>query len=89
VARRGRLAARAAAARALRLGPTRAGIAALFEQVEPRLDGVASLHLWAHLWWDEARVDFTRFHAGLFTREWVERGGSTVAAIARRYLPAD
>jgi len=71
------------------LGPTRAGIAALFEQVEPRLAGMASLHLWAHLWWDEARVDFTRFHAGLFTREWVERGGSTVAAIARRYLPAD
>ena len=72
-----------------RHGPTRAGLASLFDQVDPRLEGTASLHLWAHLWWDEARVDFSRFHAGAFTREWIERGGSTVARIARRYLPPD
>jgi Glycosyltransferase sugar-binding region containing DXD motif len=69
-----------------RHGPTRAGLAALFEQRDTRLEGVASLHLWAHLWWDEARIDFSRFHAGAFTPEWVERGESTVAAIARRFL---
>jgi hypothetical protein len=69
-----------------RHGPSRAGIASLFDEVDPRLDGTASLHLWAHLWWDESRTDFTDFHAGGFTPEWVAAGGSTVAAIARRYL---
>ncbi len=72
-----------------RHGPTRAGLRALLEERDPRLDGVASLHLWAHLWWDESRVDFTRFHAGAFTPEWVARGESTVAAIARRYLGSE
>lgn len=69
-----------------RHGPTRAGIAALFEQRDDRLRGSASLHLWAHLWWDATREDFTRFHAGQFTPEWVAAGGATVAAIAQRYL---
>jgi hypothetical protein len=69
-----------------RHGPTRAGIASLFEERDDRLDGTASLHLWAHLWWSEDRTDFTRFHAGRFTPEWIAAGGSTVAAIARRYL---
>ena len=70
-----------------RHGPTRAGIATLFEERDDRLDGIASLHLWAHLWWDATREDFTHFHAGLVTPEWVARGTSTVAAIAQRYLP--
>ncbi|CAG1004813.1 hypothetical protein BURK1_03146 [Burkholderiales bacterium] len=71
-----------------RHGPTRAGIASLLEQRCDRLDGVASLHLWAHLWWDEGRVDFTRFHAGAFTPEWVARGEATAAAVAKRFLDA-
>jgi hypothetical protein len=71
-----------------RHGPTRAGIATLFEERDVRLDGILSLHLWAHLWWDVAREDFTHFHAGLFTPDWVARGSSTVATIAQRYLPA-
>ena len=69
-----------------RHGPTRAGIATLFEERDDRLVGVASLHLWAHLWWDATREDHTLFHAGLFTPEWVARGGTTVAAIAQRYM---
>ena len=69
-----------------RHGPTRAGIASLFEQLDARLAGVASLHLWAHLWWDASREDFTRFHAGAFTPDWIARGEATVAAIAKRYL---
>lgn len=69
-----------------RHGPTRAGIAALFEQRDDRLEGTASLHLWAHLWWDASREDFTRFHAGRFTPGWIAAGDTTVAAIAQRYL---
>jgi hypothetical protein len=69
-----------------RHGPTLAGIHALFEERDERLDGVASLHLWAHLWWDEARTDFTDFHAGRFTEAWVAAGTSTVARVAQRFL---
>jgi Glycosyltransferase sugar-binding region containing DXD motif len=69
-----------------RLGASRPGIAALFEQRDERLEGVASMHLWAHLWWAEDRIDHSRFHAGLITPEWIARGESTFAAIARRYL---
>lgn len=69
-----------------RHGPTRAGIATLLEQRDERLAGIASLHLWAHLWWDASREDYTRFHAGLFTPEWVAAGRTTVAMIAQRYL---
>ena len=72
-----------------RHGPTRGGIASLFEEVDPRLDGTASLHLWAHLWWDETRTDFTHFHAGQFTPEWVAEGSATVASIARRYMGSE
>jgi len=71
-----------------RHGPSRAGIASLFEERDDRLDGVASLHLWAHLWWDASRTDFTRFCAAAFTTDWVARGESTVAAIAQRFVPA-
>ena len=69
-----------------RLGASRPGIASLFEQRDERLDGVASMHLWAHLWWAEDRIDLSRFHAGLITPEWIARGESTFAAIARRYM---
>ena len=70
-----------------RHGPTRAGIAALFEQRDDRLDAVASLHLWAHLWWDERRVDFSHFHAGLVTPGWIARGEATFSQIAQRFVP--
>jgi hypothetical protein len=69
-----------------RHGPSRAGLAALFEQRDDRLDGVSSLHLWAHLWWAESRTDFSAFHAGLFTPDWIARGETTVAALAQRFL---
>ncbi|MBN8479360.1 MAG: glycosyl transferase [Burkholderiales bacterium] len=68
---------------------TRAGIASLFTELDAGLAGVKSLHLWAHLWWSATRVDFTTFHAEQVTPEWIARGASTVAAVARRFLPAD
>jgi hypothetical protein len=70
-----------------RHGPTRAGIATLFEQRDDRLGDSVSLHLWSHLWWDASREDFTRFHAGRFTPAWIADGKATVAAVAQRYLP--
>ncbi len=66
---------------------TRAGIRSLFEHNDPDLRDVFSLHLWNHLWWDEKRTDFTRFHGGALTEDYVRSGTSTYAALARRFLP--
>lgn len=68
---------------------TRAGLATLFERLDPDVTGVCSLHLWSHLWWSPRRNDFSRFHGGLITEEYVRAGRTTYAALARRFLPAD
>ena len=48
-----------------------------------------SLHLWGHLWFDEPRRDFSRFHGGLLTADYVAFADTTYARLARRFLPAD
>jgi len=63
------------------------GIQNLFERHDPDVRDVFSLHLCNHLWWSEHRTDFTRFHAGLLTEEYVRASASTYAALARRFLP--
>lgn len=68
---------------------TRKGMQRLFEHDEsssPFMRSVYSIHLWAHLWWSESRVDFTTFHAGLITAENVARGGSTYFELAKPLL---
>lgn len=50
-------------------------------------DDVYSLHLWAHLWWDRRRVDFSTFHAGLLTEDYIRRVDTTYNVAARRFLP--
>ncbi|HEY8216376.1 MAG TPA: glycosyltransferase [Acidimicrobiia bacterium] len=67
--------------------PTPAGIALLLEHPAPDLDGVVSLHLAAHLWWERHRVDFSAVHAGMIDEEWVRTSPSTYASAARRFLP--
>jgi hypothetical protein len=44
------------------------------------------MHLWAHLWWDEARTDFTDFHAGLLTESYIRSQETTYNVIARQFL---
>ena len=65
---------------------TPAGIRALFESFDPDFHELYSMHLWAHLWWDEWRTDFTSFHAGLLTAEHVRTVDTTYNAIARGFL---
>ena len=67
--------------------PSRAGFAALFEDKQPIPNDVYSVHLWEHLWWDRARADFTDFHQGLLTREYVAKEETTYSAAARPFLP--
>jgi hypothetical protein len=70
-----------------RYGPTREGIALLLERLDDDLDGVYTLHLWAHLWWEAARRDFSSVHAALLTEDYVRRVDTTYTVLARPYLP--
>lgn len=65
---------------------TREGIADLFERLDSDTEGVYSLHLWSHLWWEQGRTDFSRFHAGLLTEDYVRNASTTYATLARRFL---
>jgi hypothetical protein len=67
--------------------PTPAGIALLLEHAPPRLEGLVSLHLMAHLWWEAERLDFSSVHAGMIVEEWVRTSPSTYASMARPFLP--
>jgi hypothetical protein len=66
---------------------TREGLADLFERRVDDLDGVYSMHLWAHLWWSRRRRDFSSFHAGLLDEAYVRGADTTYAIAARRFLP--
>lgn len=68
---------------------TPVGMQSLFERNDTDLRDVFSVHLCSHLWWGEARTDFTSFHAGLLTEKYIREGKSTYAAIAQRFLPDD
>ena len=63
------------------------GFRRLLEAREPDLDGVSSIHLAAHLWWEERRRDFTDVHSGMIDEAWVRSADTTYAVAARRFLP--
>ncbi|MDQ2650883.1 MAG: capsular polysaccharide synthesis protein [Actinomycetota bacterium] len=69
------------------LGYDADGLARLFERLDRDLEGVLSLHLWSHLWWEESRVDASRFHAGLLDEEHIRSVDTTYTVLARRFLP--
>lgn len=63
------------------------GLRRLFEDTERDLEGVVSIHLWSHLWWDAERTDFSDFHAGLLTEHRIRTVDSTYNRLARPFLP--
>lgn len=62
---------------------------ALFLHDTPLPEQAYSLHLWNHLWWSRERLDFSHFHAGRLTPEYVAYAATTYARHARRFLPDD
>ena len=52
-------------------------------------DEARSLHLWNHLWFDPHRLDFSRFHGGMLTPDYVAFADTTYAHYARPFLPSD
>ena len=65
---------------------TREGLHTLLGGFDPDYTDVYSMHLWAHLWWDAARTDFTDFHAGLLTESYIRSEHTTYNIIARQFL---
>jgi len=45
-----------------------------------------SVHLWAHLWWERRRRDFTHAHAGWATPSFARSARTTLARLLRPYL---
>ena len=65
---------------------TREGLHTLLAGFDPDYNDVYSMHLWAHLWWDQGRTDFTDFHAGLLTEAYIRSEDTTYNVIARQFL---
>ena len=50
-------------------------------------DEARSLHLWAHLWFDSGRSDFSLFSGDLLTIDYLAFSRSSYAQLARRFMP--
>ena len=66
---------------------TREDLTLLFEGQEQELDGIYSIHLWSHLWWERRRRDFSNFHAGKIRERRIRNVDTTYNVLARPHLP--
>jgi hypothetical protein len=65
------------------------GLRAIFKRQVRDLDGIYSMHLWSHCWWDAEARNSARFHAQRLTPAYVRHAETTYAVIARPFLPQD
>jgi FkbM family methyltransferase len=63
------------------------GLSLLFDDNQPIPPQVLSIHLWAHLWWNRRRTDFSTFHEGLITERFIRDADTVFSSAARPYLP--
>jgi glycosyltransferase involved in cell wall biosynthesis len=69
--------------------PSRAGLSRLLEERHAVPAEALSVHLSAHLWWERWRRDFAWVHSGWCTSSSIQRARTTLADLARPYLPDD
>ncbi|HTI97232.1 MAG TPA: glycosyltransferase [Rudaea sp.] len=69
-----------------RYGSTIAGLKSLLEQSDVEHSDLYSMHLWAHLWWEQSRQDFSAVHAGQIDENWILTRDCTLAKLARKFL---
>ncbi len=67
--------------------PTTEGLSLLFDTTATVPNKTYSIHLWAHLWWSDRRVDFSPFDAGRVTETFVREVDTTYTVAARPFLP--
>ena len=65
---------------------SRRGLRTLLEGRDHDAADVYSLHLWAHLWWEARRTDFSAVHAGMVTPDYIRSKDTTYTLLARRFL---
>lgn len=70
-----------------RYGYSVAGIRSLLEEPAADRSDTYSVHLWAHLWWEQSRTDFSSVHAAQIDEAWIRARDCTLARIARPFLP--
>jgi hypothetical protein len=70
-------------------GWDRDGLSGMFGRSVGDLDGVHSIHLWSHCWWNADVREFSPFHAGRLTPAYVRHAGTTYARLARNFLTYD
>ncbi|MFP3907391.1 MAG: glycosyltransferase [Acidimicrobiales bacterium] len=65
------------------------GVSALLEEpmIPGALDRTYSVHLCAHLWWEQDRTDFSRFSAAAVTEDLLRETDTPLATLARPFLP--
>jgi hypothetical protein len=63
------------------------GIEALLARRADVPRAAMSVHLWAHLWWESRRRDFSDVHAGLLTTRRIRTHDTTYNLLARPLLP--
>lgn len=66
---------------------TKAGVRTLMTGLDRDTTGIASLHLWNHLWWDWDQVWRTTLWGGLLSEDWIRAVDTTYTVLARRFLP--
>lgn len=70
-------------------GYDRLGVRDIFKRRVRDLNGIFSIHLWSHCWWEASIRHPAFFHAQRLTPAYVRHANTTYAAAARRFLPAD
>jgi len=63
------------------------GIAQIFEERHAVSEEALSIHLWAHLWWKRGRRDFSSANAKWCSPSGLRRARTTLADLARPYIP--
>jgi len=66
-----------------------AGLRGIFRRRVHDLEGIYSIHLWSHCWWDARTRNTARFHGQRLTPAYVRHADTTYAAISRPFLPLD
>jgi hypothetical protein len=69
-----------------RYGSSIAGLRSLLEESDIARDDLYSVHLWAHLWWDVSRRDFSDVSAAEIDDDWIRERDCTLARLARPFL---
>lgn len=69
-----------------RYGSSIAGLRSLLEESDRDHPDLFSVHLWAHLWWDRARTDFSSICAAEIDDTWIRERDCTLAKLARPFL---